>query len=160
MGKLLTETVLGINNEIKTSVDTPDVRAAVRVDTFTKRVPAAWETEQALATKARADAGERLYWHERSVMETTLSLAINPLIRAVTIRQSPSPTGLNIGARMPAMAASIESCASATILKLKLKLCRNHTTIVAMRITENALCRKSLDLSQIRCPTFLADGSL
>jgi hypothetical protein len=73
MGKLLTETVLGINNEIKTSVDTPDVRACVRTDTFQKRVPAAWETEQALATKARADAGERLYWHERSVMETTLS---------------------------------------------------------------------------------------
>ena len=73
MGKLLTETVLGINNEIKTSVDTPDVRAAVRVDTYQKRVPAAWEVEHAQEKKAILDAGERLPNSSRSVMETTLS---------------------------------------------------------------------------------------
>ena len=43
-------------------------------------------------------------------VETTLSFAINPVIRAVTILQSPNPTGANIGAINPATLARILSC--------------------------------------------------
>jgi hypothetical protein len=73
MGKLLTETVLGINENIKTCACTPDVKAVSRIDTYHARVPAAWEIEAAQKTKAREEAGERLYRGERSVMESVLS---------------------------------------------------------------------------------------
>ncbi len=73
MGKLLTETVVGINKNIKTCACTPDVRAISHTDTYQTRVPAAWETEAAQKTKAREDAGERLYGGERRVMESVLS---------------------------------------------------------------------------------------
>lgn len=73
MAKLLTETVCAINSTIKASESAPAVRAAVRTDTYKRRAPADWEVEKALAVKARADAGERLYLHERSVMEKTLA---------------------------------------------------------------------------------------
>ena len=73
MGKLLTETVLSINEKI-TALDTaPDVKALSHTDTYNARVPAAWETEAALATKAREEAGERLRGSERRVMNSTLS---------------------------------------------------------------------------------------
>ena len=39
-------------------------------------------------------------------VDTTLSLAINPQMRAVHIRQSPNPAGENTGAIMPAIYAS------------------------------------------------------
>ena len=45
--------------------------------------------------------------------DTTLSLAINPLIRDVHILQSPSPSGANTGAIIPAINASILSFESA-----------------------------------------------
>lgn len=73
IGKLLTETVLSINKNIKTYACTPDVRALSRVETYQKRIPAAWETEAALATKAREEAGERLYGGERRIMNAILS---------------------------------------------------------------------------------------
>ena len=73
MGKLLTETVLGINETINTCACTPDVKAVSRIDTYNARVPAAWETEAAQKTKAREEAGERLYGGERRVMESVLS---------------------------------------------------------------------------------------
>ncbi len=73
MGKLLTETVLKINKQIKTCACTADVRALSRVDTYQKRSPAAWEIEQALAVKARADAGERLTRGTRWVAEHALA---------------------------------------------------------------------------------------
>ena len=73
MGKLLTETVLGINENIKTCACTPDVKAVSRIDTYNARKPAAWETEAALATKAREEAGERLRGSERRVMDCVLS---------------------------------------------------------------------------------------
>ncbi len=72
MGKLLTETVLKINRDIKTKTDLA-VKACVRTDTYARRAPADWEVEQALAVKARADAGERLYNGERGVMARTLA---------------------------------------------------------------------------------------
>ena len=71
--------------------------------------------------------------------ETTLSLAINPVISDVTMRQSPSPTGFRSGAIPPANSASMLSCESLTRLKCMSKLCRNHTTMVAISMTENAL---------------------
>lgn len=70
--------------------------------------------------------------------------AINPLIRAVQILQSPNPIGLNIGARTPATIARILSAESFTRFKCRSKLCRNQIIIDASRIIENALCRKSL----------------
>lgn len=79
-----------------------------------------------------------------SRVDTTLSFAINPLIRAVQILQSPSPIGLNIGARTPATIARILSAESFTRFKCRSKLCRNQIIIDASRIIENALCRKSL----------------
>ena len=44
-----------------------------------------------------------------SMTETTLSFAIKPLIRDVTILQSPRPKGVNIGAITPATVARILS---------------------------------------------------
>ena len=40
-------------------------------------------------------------------VDTTLSFAIKPETNAVTIRQSPKPTGTNIGASIPAIFARI-----------------------------------------------------
>ncbi len=73
MGKLLTETVCKINREIKVTDAAPAVKAISRTDTYARRAPAAWEVEKALAVRARADAGERLYASERRVMESILS---------------------------------------------------------------------------------------
>ncbi len=73
MGKLLTETVLKINKNIKTCACTPDVRACVRTDTYQKRIPAAWEVEEESKRKARVEAGERITNGARSVMNITLS---------------------------------------------------------------------------------------
>ena len=42
-----------------------------------------------------------------SMTETTLSLAMTPLNREVTIRQSPRPMGLKTGAIMPLTVASM-----------------------------------------------------
>jgi hypothetical protein len=72
MGKLLTETVCAINEGIKPVADCT-VKAAVKTATYAHRVPAEWETEKALAVKARDEAGERLSGRERRVMEKTLS---------------------------------------------------------------------------------------
>ena len=73
-----------------------------------------------------------------SITDTTLSFAINPLIRAVTILQSPIPRGLNNGAMIPAIKAMMLSAESLTRSKWKLKLCRNHTMIVATNMIVNA----------------------
>ena len=73
MGKLLTETVCKINREITATDNAPAVKAATRTDTYQLRVPAAWEVEKALATKAQLDAGERIVNSTRRVMESTLS---------------------------------------------------------------------------------------
>ena len=73
MGKLLTETVLSINEKITETDAAPDVKAISRTDIYSTRVPAAWETEAALATKAREEAGERLRGSERRIMDSILS---------------------------------------------------------------------------------------
>ncbi len=90
--------------------------------------------------------------------ETTLSLAINPLIRAVQIRQSPRPRGLNMGTSKPDIEESILCEGFSVNLRFISKLLKNHTTIVAIKMTENALCRKSFALSHKRRITFFALG--
>ena len=52
-----------------------------------------------------------------SIVETTLSFAIKPLIRDVTTLQSPRPSGLKIGTRTPAIAAMIELSEFSTKLR-------------------------------------------
>ena len=75
------------------------------------------------------------------------------------MRQSPRPRGLNSGTRTPATAAIILSEESSTMFMWKLKLCRNHTRMVAIRITLKALVRKSFAFSHISRRTFFAPGS-
>ena len=91
-------------------------------------------------------------------METTLSLAMKPLISAVHIFQSPRPIGCSSGARTPATAARMLSSEDTTMFIRKSKLCRNQITMVASRMTEKARCRKSLAFSHSSCTTFLALG--
>ena len=78
-----------------------------------------------------------------STVLTTLSLARKPPTRAVATRQSLKPRGWNIGATTDAMCPNMLSDWSSTILKLKEKLCKNHITMVAQKMTVNALCKKS-----------------
>ena len=87
-----------------------------------------------------------------------LSFAINPQIKEVMMRQSPSPAGRNTGTRRPASQARIDSSELVTVLRPKSKLLRNQTTIVASNMTVNAFCRKSFAFSQSRNNTFLALG--
>ena len=72
-------------------------------------------------------------------VDTTLSLAIKPVINAVEILQSPNQIGLNICAIKPAIVASMLSCEFSTRLNLVSKVCKNQITIVATKITVNAL---------------------
>ena len=93
-----------------------------------------------------------------SSTETTLSLAMNPLISDVTILQSPRPRGCMMGAINPAIRAIIDVDESATRLNLRSKLWSAHTITVAMRITENAFCRKSFAFSHMSCNVLRSDG--
>ena len=93
-----------------------------------------------------------------SMVETTLSLAMKPVMREVTIRQSPRPSGRRIGASRPAIMARMLCWESSTIFRCRSKLCRNQTTTVAMRMMEKARCRKSLAFSHRSCATFFAPG--
>ena len=81
-------------------------------------------------------------------VDTTLSLAIKPVIRAVVIFQLPKPSGLNTGAINPASIASKLSLESVTTLILESNVCKNHIIIVATNITVNALVIKSFAFSQ------------
>ena len=70
--------------------------------------------------------------------ETTLSFAITPLNKDVTILQSPSPIGRKIGAIRPLTAARILFPESVTRLKWKSKLFSSQIMIEAIRITVKA----------------------
>ena len=70
--------------------------------------------------------------------DTTLSFAKNQEIKAVTIRQSPNPTGRKIGASNPAAMARILFWESDTIFSPMSKFCKNQITIVARKITVKA----------------------
>lgn len=70
-----------------------------------------------------ADSGDKMLPmvppNRTSRVETTLSLAIKPLIRAVQMRQSPRPRGANSGTRMPDIRAKMLSAESDTILSCR-----------------------------------------
>ena len=91
-------------------------------------------------------------------VDTTLSLAIKPEIRAVEIRQSPKPSGAKTGASSPAMAASMLSEEFSTISRRKSKVCKNQITTHATKITVKARSRKSLAFSHRSCMTFRIPG--
>lgn len=91
-------------------------------------------------------------------VDTTASLAVKPVIRAVAARQSPKPRGLNMGAiTIPSIASRLSELSEATLRRAS-KLCRNQMIIVAKNITVNALSRKSFALSHISIATLFADG--
>ena len=93
-----------------------------------------------------------------SKVAMTLSLAMKPLIKAVTTCQLPSPMGRNTGAIQPATLANMLPSPFSTIVKWKSKVCRNQMTNVAKKMTVKARCTKSLVLSQSRWATFFALG--
>ena len=59
-------------------------------------------------------------------VETTLSFAIKPAMRAVDILQSPNPRGAKIGAINPAIIASMLVLEPLTTFNPKSNVCRNH----------------------------------
>ena len=91
---------------------------------------------------------------------TTLSFAVNPVIKAVDILQSPNPRGANIGEMNQPIPASKLLLESDTTLSLKSNVCKNHIIIVATNIIVNALVIKSFALFQINCQTLLGLGNL
>ena len=91
-------------------------------------------------------------------VETTLSLAIKPVIRAVDTRQSAKPSGANSGAIPLASHARMLCCGSAVRLSRRSKLCRNQMMMVATKITVKARWRKSRAFSQSSWTTFLRPG--
>ena len=89
---------------------------------------------------------------------TTASLADNPVIRLVAIRQSLNPNGLKIGAKNCPIKAKRLSLESVTTFKRKSNVCKNQMTKVAKKMTVNALIKKSLALSHIKCTTVFNEG--
>ena len=90
---------------------------------------------------------------------TTASLAVKPVTSAVATRQSPKPRGANSGASSPPSMASRLWDESVTTFSRASKVCKNQIRMDARKITVKARVRKSLALSQISWPTFLALGS-
>ena len=71
-------------------------------------------------------------------VETTLSLAVKPVISAVEARQSPKPSGAKIGAiQLPIMASRLESVAVATLSR-RSKVCKNQMITVATKMIVKA----------------------
>ena len=91
-------------------------------------------------------------------VDTTLSLAVKPVMRAVEARQSLNPKGPKRGAKIPPSAASKLSPGVATTFRRASNVCRNQMMMEARKMTVKAFCKKPLAFSQIRCPTLLALG--
>ena len=91
-------------------------------------------------------------------MLTTDSLAIKPVTSAVAQRQSPKPSGANTGAMSRPSIASRLRALSETTFSCASKLCKNHTAMVAKKMTVNARCKKSFALSHSRSATLFALG--
>lgn len=72
-------------------------------------------------------------------VETTLSFAKKPEIRAVVILQSAKPIGLKIGEINPATMAKILVDESVATCIEGVKLCKNQIAIEARKIIVNAL---------------------
>lgn len=78
---------------------------------------------------------------------TTASLAVNPVISAVEIRQSLKPKGMNTGAIKRPISASILWALESTTLNRVSKVCKNQMAKVARKITVKARTTKSFALS-------------
>ena len=91
---------------------------------------------------------------------TTLSFAVNPVIKAVDILQSPKPNGINKGEIKPPIIANKLNLESLTTLSLTSNVCINQIIIAATKIIVNAFVIKSLALLQINCQTLLGLGNL
>ena len=85
----------------------------------------------------------------RVSVETTLSLAVKPVSRAVEALQSPKPSGANIGATNPPSRASRLSSGDSTMFSRTSKFWSIHTMMDAANITVNAFCMKSFAFSQM-----------
>ena len=80
-------------------------------------------------------------------VETTVSLAVIPVINAVEALQSSKPNGLNNGEKMVPIDAKILWELFSTISNWKLKLCKNQIIIDDNKITVKALWTNPLALS-------------
>lgn len=78
---------------------------------------------------------------------TTLSLAMTPVSTAVDASTVPKPAGVNTGAMAPAITPSMLCAISGAGERVKVKCCKNHTTMVARKMTVKARFKKSLALS-------------
>ena len=79
-------------------------------------------------------------------MLTTASLAVNPVISAVEIRQSLKPKGMNTGAIKRPISASILWALESTTLNRVSKVCKNQMTKVAQKNNGKGLYNKVLCL--------------
>ena len=92
-------------------------------------------------------------------VDTMLSLAVKPVMRAVEARQSPKPRGLKMGdIRLPSRASRLTSGVAATFRRMS-KVCSTQMMTEAAKIMVKAFCTKPLAFSQISWPTLLALGS-
>ena len=80
-------------------------------------------------------------------VETTVSLAVIPVINAVEALQSSKPNGLNNGEKIVPIDAKILWELFSTISNWKLKLCKNQIIIDDNKITVKALWTNPLALS-------------
>ena len=110
----------------------------------------------AAGESAAPSAAEEPYRMVR--VETTLSLAMKPVISAVDTRQSAKPSGAKRGAMQLATSAKMLSCGSAVKLSCGSKFCKNQMTMVAIKITVKARSKKSRAFSQSSWQTFFRPG--
>ena len=91
-------------------------------------------------------------------VDTTLSFAMKPVMRAVAARQSPKPSGANSGAISPPMPASRLASTSSTTFRRASNVCKNQMTTHAASTTVNAFFTKPFALSHTRRATLFAAG--
>ena len=89
---------------------------------------------------------------------TTASFAVKPDTSAVTIRQSPKPSGAKMGDTSRPSAARMLSALFSTTFSRVSKVCMNQMMTVAIKITVNARVRKSFAFSHISRTTDFAEG--
>lgn len=91
-------------------------------------------------------------------VDTTASLAVMPVTRAVEILQSEKPSGPKIGAsHCPIMARRLWALSVATLRRAS-NVWRNQMMMVATKMIVNALSMKSRAFSHMSSSTLLSDG--
>lgn len=88
-------------------------------------------------------------------VETTLSLAVKPVINAVDILQSENPNGLKIGERKEPIIANKLLEASLTTLRRQSNDSKNHMIIEEINIIVKAFVTKSFSF-----PTLIEEQTL